>query len=59
VPPHDVGALSAALREIVEDDDAADALRRAGPPRAARFTWAACVEQHVAVYRQAAARVAA
>jgi len=59
VPPHDVDALTAGLREILEDDDAAEALRRAGPLRAERFTWSTCIEQHVAVYLQATARVAA
>jgi glycosyltransferase involved in cell wall biosynthesis len=58
VPAHDEAALAAALRELVEDDSVAAALRRAGPLQARSFTWTRSVEQHLEVYERAATRVA-
>jgi glycosyltransferase involved in cell wall biosynthesis len=39
VPPLDEQAWTVALRRVLEDDRLAGELRRAGPERAARFSW--------------------
>jgi glycosyltransferase involved in cell wall biosynthesis len=39
VDPHDVDALAAALRELIEDPERAAALGEAGRTRAATYTW--------------------
>lgn len=54
VPPGDAGALAEALDRVLTDPDLAARLRRAGPARAASFTWAASAEGHVDAYRVAA-----
>ncbi|HUF32044.1 MAG TPA: glycosyltransferase family 1 protein [Acidimicrobiales bacterium] len=55
VPPDDHDALADALATLVDDTDGvATALRAAGPPVAAPYTWEACAEGHVAAYRLAA-----
>jgi glycosyltransferase involved in cell wall biosynthesis len=59
VPVHDQAALAAALREVIEDDSLAAALRRNGPRQARGFTWARSIDQHLEVYARAATRVAA
>jgi len=57
VPPGDVDALTAGLEDAL-DPARAETLRAAGPRRAAGFTWAASIEAHVAVYREALVRSA-
>jgi len=52
VPPGDVEALTASLRELL-DDPAALAAARAGAERARdELTWDAAAESHLAVYRE-------
>ena len=52
VPPGDVGALAAALRELL-DDAGALAAARAGAERArATLTWDASAREHLALYRE-------
>ena len=53
VPPGDVDALAAALRDALRPEVAAR-LSAAGPARAAGFTWERSVDQHVKAYRIAA-----
>jgi glycosyltransferase involved in cell wall biosynthesis len=49
----DAEALATALGELLSDPAALAALRKAGPARASRFTWAACAARHRDAYRQA------
>jgi len=53
VAPDDDAALARALTSALDDPGVAARLRAAGPVRAADFTWARCVEQHVDAYRHA------
>ena len=52
-PPDDPVALASAIASVLDDPAVAARLRAAGPRRAAQFTWARCVEQHVAAYERA------
>lgn len=54
VPPDDTDALADALARVLDEPGLAERLRAAGPARAAAFTWAACVDQHVRAYERAA-----
>jgi glycosyltransferase involved in cell wall biosynthesis len=54
VPPDDPAALADAMTRVLDDPDVAARLRVAGPVRAAQFTWARCVDQHVDAYELAA-----
>jgi glycosyltransferase involved in cell wall biosynthesis len=51
--PDDAGAWAATLIELLRDDGALAALGAAGRARAERFTWERCIDQTVAVYREA------
>jgi glycosyltransferase involved in cell wall biosynthesis len=60
VPPGDAGALTSALRSLIENSEVGTALRAAGPRQASEFTWEASAAAHLDVYRRAwRARVAA
>ncbi len=52
--PGDVSALAEALRRALADTGLSAGLRRAGPERAARFTWGRCAAETVAVYARVA-----
>ncbi len=54
VDPDDPDALAAAVVELLADADRRAELGAAGLRRAERFTWAACAERTVAIYRAAA-----
>lgn len=54
VPPGDPTALAGALDTALRDDAVADRLRRAGPVRAAPYTWVASAAGHLDAYRIAA-----
>jgi glycosyltransferase involved in cell wall biosynthesis len=59
VPPDDAVAFADAMARVLDDSVVAARLRLAGPARAAQFTWARCVDQHVEAYELATkARVA-
>lgn len=55
VRPRDPDGIAAAVERIVVDRAERDRLRAAGPPRAAEFTWAASVDQHLVAYERASA----
>ena len=55
VPPGDVDALTAALAELVDDDELAAAFGERGPAHAATFTWEACAAGLAELYRDASA----
>nr|MBA2384973.1 glycosyltransferase [Actinomycetota bacterium] len=51
-PPDDIEALAAAIRELLDDEDAL-AQARAGAGRArAELTWEAAAAAHLALYRE-------
>lgn len=50
VEPHDVAALTAALKRALEDDDWRVAAIELGLARAAKLGWAECIENTVSVY---------
>jgi len=50
VDPHDVTAISSAMRRLVGDEAFAAHLRRCGRERAAMFSWKRCAEQTWQVY---------
>jgi glycosyltransferase involved in cell wall biosynthesis len=54
VAPTDVHALKDAIRAAVRPSDLRARLMRAGPARAARFTWRAAAERTAQVYAEAA-----
>jgi glycosyltransferase involved in cell wall biosynthesis len=56
--PGDVGALAHGLERALDPAEA-DRLRRAGPRRAAGFTWEASIDRHLEAYGMAAARAGA
>jgi glycosyltransferase involved in cell wall biosynthesis len=52
----EVGAITAALRALLEDPDRRTALGSAGYDRSREFTWAASAEAHMTSYERAAAQ---
>jgi glycosyltransferase involved in cell wall biosynthesis len=56
VDPEDTGALVGGLASAIEDHDLRARLTRAGPARAAAFSWAACAASTVHAYRRALER---
>src|SRR4029077_19450135 len=54
VPPGDVGALAGALELLVRGDARLGERRARGVTIAEHFTWEACAEAHVGVYRSVA-----
>lgn len=50
LPPQDEAAWAEALTNVLEDTTLAERLRRAGPERAARFTWERTAEATLRVY---------
>lgn len=55
VPPDDVGALTAAVRDVVMSPDRRRALVESGLARARQFSWDRCARETLDVYREAAA----
>jgi glycosyltransferase involved in cell wall biosynthesis len=55
VDPGDPAAIGAGLAAVLADPARAAALRAAGPPRAARFTWERAARETRAVYARAVA----
>lgn len=55
VPADDVDALAAALHRVLADEALAADLRRRGPERAARFSWAATADGVVDLWQRALA----
>ncbi len=56
VPTADPDALARALGTVLDDPEVAARLRRAGPPRAAEFTWERSVDAHIDAYGRAVRR---
>ena len=54
VDPRDAGAIAAAVASVLDDDDLANRLRRAGRKRAAETTWEATAELTIAAYEEVA-----
>jgi glycosyltransferase involved in cell wall biosynthesis len=54
VDPTDEDSITAGLTRVLEDDGLRGRLRRAGPIRAARFTWKQSAQRHAEVLRRAA-----
>ena len=52
VDPEDVAGLSAAMRELIEDDALHADLSRRGRERARPLTWQRCAAEHARLYRQ-------
>ena len=52
VDPRDSNELATAIARILDEPELAQRLREAGPMRAAGFTWEACAEKTVSVYRE-------
>jgi glycosyltransferase involved in cell wall biosynthesis len=52
--PDDPQALTDAIASVLDDPEVDARLRAAGPRRAAQFTWARSVEQHLEAYEHAA-----
>ena len=55
VDPLDVVGISDGLLRLLDDPALADSLRRAGPERAAQFTWERSLHSLVAYWRKALA----
>ena len=56
VPPHDAAELERTIARVLEDEETRESLRRAGPPRAALFTWEAAAERTATALARAADR---
>ncbi len=52
VDPEDVEAMAGGLERLISDAAFRANARKAGPQRAARFTWEKCVDSTVGVYRK-------
>ena len=52
VDPRSTEAIGAAIRELLDHPERAEALRRAGLLQAARFSWDQCARGHERVYRE-------
>jgi glycosyltransferase involved in cell wall biosynthesis len=52
VPPDDIDALAAALRELLEDRDALEAARAGALRAREELTWDAAAQAHLALYRE-------
>lgn len=55
VDPHDFAGLRDAMLRMIEDEEETGRRAKLGRIQAARFTWQACAEKTLAVYRQAIA----
>jgi glycosyltransferase involved in cell wall biosynthesis len=53
--PLDIGALAAAMRRMLHEPSLREDLRAKGLARARTLSWDRCAEQHLEVYREAAA----
>jgi glycosyltransferase involved in cell wall biosynthesis len=51
VDPTDPGAIAAAIARVLDEPALEGLLRQAGPERAAAFTWDACAQKTLTVYR--------
>ncbi len=56
VDPHDVSAISDAIRRVLEDRQLAQSLSARGLVRSRKFSWARTAAGHAAIYRQLADR---
>ncbi|MFN2589211.1 MAG: glycosyltransferase family 4 protein, partial [Actinomycetota bacterium] len=56
VDPLDVDSIADGIRRVAEDDELRQRLRRAGPARAAEFTWERTARRTAEVLRRAGGR---
>jgi glycosyltransferase involved in cell wall biosynthesis len=55
IDPNDaVGSIAEHVVRLASDDTVRESLARAGRTQASRFSWGACAEAHLAIYRQIA-----
>ncbi len=50
--PHDIESIAATLERLLHSDDDRQRLRQLGFSNANRFTWSACADRHLKIYRQ-------
>lgn len=50
--PHDIDSIAAVMERLLQSQEERERLRKLGFSNARRFTWAACAEHHLSVYRQ-------
>jgi glycosyltransferase involved in cell wall biosynthesis len=55
VDPLDVASIAAGIERVLEDDELASKLGAAGPPRAARYSWARTADLLVRAYTEVSA----
>lgn len=55
-PPGDTDAMSARLKELLENETLLSDLRRRGPEQAARFRWETSVQRHLELFVKLCAR---
>jgi glycosyltransferase involved in cell wall biosynthesis len=52
VDPDDVSSMTSGLERLLSDENFREKARLQGPARAREFSWGACVERTVSIYRQ-------
>ena len=50
--PHDIESIAGTIERLLQSKDERACLRQSGFSNARRFTWAACADRHLQVYRQ-------
>jgi glycosyltransferase involved in cell wall biosynthesis len=50
--PHDTESITAVMERLLQSQEERERHRKLGFSNARRFTWAACAERHLSVYRQ-------
>lgn len=54
IDPDDEESLAAALRQVLDNPDKAETMRKSGIERAKRFSWERCARETLSVYQQVA-----
>ena len=50
--PHDVESIAGTMERVLQSEGDRERLRQSGFSNAKRFTWPACAERHLQVYRR-------
>lgn len=50
--PYDIESIAAVMERLLQSQQECERLRKLGFSNARRFTWSACAERHLSVYRQ-------